>query len=347
MPMTLSSPAIPPSINTAPKNPNRRVSVAPMMEWTDRFCRYFLRLISHHTLLYTEMVNSGTIKYGDRDYHLGFDEAEHPLALQLGGSDPMELALAANAATEYGYDEINLNCGCPSDRVQKGRFGACLMAEPDLVAECVRAMGDVTPLPVTVKSRIGIDDLDSYQHLLDFVGPVADAGCKTFIIHARKAWLQGLSPKQNREIPPLDYQRVYQLKKDFPNLEVIINGGIKTLDEVEEHLLHVDGVMIGREAYHNPYFLAEVDKRFYGDSHRVPSRVEVFERFIDFAAQHVENGLKLSHMTRHIMGLFHGMPGGRKFRRHLSENAHIKGAGKEVLFGALEAMYNDIERSLP
>ncbi|UTW46134.1 tRNA dihydrouridine(20/20a) synthase DusA [bacterium SCSIO 12696] len=317
---------------------NRRFSVAPMLDWTDRYCRYFLRLLSKHALLYTEMVNSGTIKYGDRDHHLGFDPSEHPLALQLGGSDPTELAEACKIAEQYSYDEINLNCGCPSDRVQKGRFGACLMAEPNLVVDCIRAMQDACDLPVTIKSRIGIDELDNYQNLLDFVGPIQEAGCVTFIVHARKAWLQGLSPKQNREIPPLDYPRVYRLKKDFPHLEIIINGGITSLDQAEEHLRHVDGVMVGREVYHNPYILAEVDQRLFGDNHPIPSREQVYEQFVDYVEQQLLQGVKLSHMSRHILGLFQGMHGGRKFRRYISEHAYKPGAGTDVLRNALDQL---------
>ena len=307
-----------------------------MMDWTDSHCRYFLRLLSKHTLLYTEMVNCGAIKYGDRDYHLGFHDSEHPIALQLGGSDPSDLAEACSLANGYGYDEINLNCGCPSDRVQKGRFGACLMAEPQLVADCVTAMQQATDLPVTIKSRIGIDELDSYQHLLDFVGPVSDAGCQTFVVHARKAWLQGLSPKQNREVPPLDYLRVYQLKRDLPELEIIINGGITTLEQTEQHLQYVDGVMIGREAYHNPYILAEVDQRLFGDDSPIPSRIEVYQQFIQYVEQ--QQDIKLSHMSRHILGLFQGLPGARKFRRYISEHAHLPGAGADTLLKAIELL---------
>lgn len=316
----------------------RRFSVAPMMDYTDRYCRYFLRLLSKHALLYTEMVNSGTIIHGDKDYHLGFHSDEHPIALQVGGSDPADLAEATKAAVKYSYDEINLNCGCPSDRVQKGRFGACLMSEPQLVADCVRAMNSAGNIPVTIKSRIGIDDFDDYQYLVNFIEPIIDAGCDTFIVHARKAWLKGLSPKQNREIPPLNYERVYQLKQDFPNLNISINGGVTTLAEVKEHLKHVDGVMVGREAYHNPYLLAEVDREIFGDDHPIPSRLEVYEQFAAFAQSHLDNGLKLSHMTRHILGLFQGLPGARKFRRHLSENAPKPGATVDVLWEALEAM---------
>ncbi len=317
--------------------PPRRFSVAPMMEYTDRYCRYFLRLISKHTWLYTEMVNTGALLHGDPAYHLACDSSEHPIALQLGGSDPKALAESARIASGYNYDEINLNCGCPSDRVQKGRFGACLMAEPLLVAQCVKAMKAATDIPVTIKSRIGIDDLDSYQHLREFIEPVAEAGCQTFIVHARKAWLKGLSPKQNRDIPPLDYERVYRLKQDYPRLEIIINGGITSITDAEKHLKHVDGVMVGREAYHNPWLLAEVDRRIYGDNLAIACRTAVYENFVAFVQGHLDRGVKLTHMTRHILGLFHGLPGARKFRRYLSENAHRANAGTDVLWRALEA----------
>ena len=305
---------------------DRKLSIAPMLDWTDRHCRYFLRLISRHTLLYTEMVTTGAIIHDDKPRHLDFDAAEHPVALQLGGSDPADLATCARIGEQWGYDEINLNVGCPSDRVQSGRFGACLMAEPTVVADCIKAMADAVSIPVTTKHRIGIDDKDSYQELCDFVGTVADAGCSTFIVHARKAWLQGLSPKENREIPPLQYDTVYQLKQDFPNLEIIINGGILTLDQTEKHLQHVDGVMIGREAYHNPWILAEADQRIFGDDHPIPSRHDIIEQLIPYAERMQKNGTPLSRITRHTLGLFNQQPGARAWRRHLSENVHRKGA---------------------
>ena len=319
----------------------RRFSIAPMMDYTDRYCRYFHRLLSRRALLYTEMITSGALIHGDRDYHLKLDPSEHPVALQLGGSDPAELAESCRYADAYGYDEINLNCGCPSDRVQSGQFGAILMKTPKLVAECYTAMQNVTETPVTIKHRIGVDDFESQAFLTDFVGTVAEAGCKTFIVHARKAWLQGLSPKQNREIPPLEYERVYQLKAEFPELEIIINGGITTLAECDAHLQHVDGVMVGREAYHNPYLMAEVDQRFYGAAEKPCSRVEVLEQFAGFMDKQLETAkhpLRLNHMTRHILGLYHGVPGARKFRRYISENAHKPGAGSEVIYQALKAM---------
>ncbi|WP_309544960.1 tRNA dihydrouridine(20/20a) synthase DusA [Alkalilimnicola ehrlichii] len=303
-----------------PKRLDRRLSVAPMMDWTDRHDRRFLRLCAPHTLLYTEMVTAGAIVYGDIERHLRFNAEEHPVAVQFGGSEPEQLAVCARAAEAYGYDEVNLNVGCPSDRVQAGRFGACLMAEPRLVADCVAAMREATRLPVTVKSRIGIDDRDSYEHLLQFVEQVSDAGCRTFIVHARKAWLQGLSPKQNREIPPLDYPRVYRLKQDFPELEIIINGGIRQLSEISEHIKSVDGVMIGREAYANPWALAQWDAALWNV--RVPrTRHQVIRDFMPYIEQELLAGTKLSNITRHILGLFQGVPGAKAWRRHLSENA--------------------------
>ncbi|MES9958448.1 MAG: tRNA dihydrouridine(20/20a) synthase DusA [Sedimenticola sp.] len=313
---------------------NRRLCIAPMLDWTDRYCRYFLRLISRHVVLYTEMVTTGAIIHGDRERFLKFDGSEHPVALQLGGSDTKDLAVCARLGEQWGYDEINLNVGCPSDRVQSGRFGACLMATPELVAECVAAMRDAVSIDVTVKHRIGIDDHDSYQELCDFVGASAEAGCRTFIVHARKAWLQGLSPKENREIPPLSYETVYQLKRDFPDREIVINGGILTLDQAEEHLQQVDGVMIGREAYHNPWILVETDRRLYGDDHPLPSRHEIIERLIPFIEQEQAAGTPVSRITRHILGLFNGQPGARAWRRHISENAHRKGADYSVVLEA-------------
>ena len=315
---------------------DRTISIAPMMDWTDRHDRYFLRLISSRALLYTEMVTTGAILFGDEQRHLAFDPAEQPLALQLGGSNPGDLAKCAKIAETYDYKEINLNVGCPSDRVQNGKFGACLMAEPQLVADCVSAMKSVTSLPITVKNRIGIDDLDSYQHLVDFTGTVRQAGCETFIIHARKAWLTGLSPKENRTIPPLDYPRVYQLKKDFPDLEIIINGGIQTLEEIDVHLTHVDGVMIGREAYQNPYFLAEIDKRYYGLTDDTPARKDILETILPYVSREMKKGVPLKSITRHMLGLFQGRPGAKAWRRHISENAHLPGAEVSVLTEAAE-----------
>ena len=315
---------------------DRRLSVAPMLDWTDRYYRYFIRLITQNTLLYTEMVTTGALLHGDRSRHLDFFPEEHPLALQLGGSDPVELAQCARLGADWSYDEINLNVGCPSDRVQSGRFGACLMAAPELVAECVAAMKETTHLPVTVKHRIGIDDQDSYEHLIQFVDQVSSAGCTTFIVHARKAWLQGLSPKENREIPPLNYDTVYRLKRDFPELEVIINGGITDLEQTAYHLQQVDGVMIGREAYHNPWILAPADRLVFGSQAQPGSRHQVIEKLLLLVERECSNGVPVTRFTRHILGLFHGQPGAKKWRRMLSENAHKPGAGPELIRRALE-----------
>lgn len=314
-----------------------RFCVAPMLDWTDRHCRYFHRLISQHAFLYTEMVTTGALIHGDHRRFLQFNAEEKPVAFQLGGSNARELAVCAKMVEDYGYDEVNLNVGCPSDRVQNGRFGACLMAEPELVAQCVAAMKQAVQIPVTVKSRIGIDERDSYEELVQFVSTIADAGCETFIIHARKAWLSGLSPKQNRDIPPLRYEVVYQIKQDFPGLEIILNGGITTLDQAEEVLRHVDGVMVGREAYHNPYIMADVDRRFYGDDQQPRSREMIMELLIPYIRQQLElnDGVRLNSITRHILGLFHGEPGARGWRRHLSENACKPGADIKVLLDAL------------
>lgn len=324
---------------TKPDNTSKfqsnRLSVAPMLDWTDRHCRYFHRLLSSQTLLYTEMVTTGAIIHGKGDF-LAYNEEEHPVALQLGGSNPADLATCAKLAAERGYDEINLNVGCPSDRVQNGRFGACLMAEPELVAECVAAMKEVVDVPVTVKTRIGIDDQDSYEFLTRFVSLVSEkAGCEQFTIHARKAWLSGLSPKENREIPPLDYPRAYQIKKDFPHLQIAVNGGVKTLEESLEHLKHLDGVMIGREAYQNPYILAQVDQLIFGLDTPVKKRKKVVEEMYPYIEQQLANGSYLGHISRHMIGLFQAMPGARQWRRYISENAHKKGAGIEVLETAL------------
>lgn len=314
---------------------DRRLSVAPMLDWTDRFCRYFLRQISRHTLLYTEMVTTGAIIHGDRERFLRFDPAEHPVALQLGGSDPADLASCARLGAEQGYDEINLNVGCPSDRVQSGRFGACLMAEPAVVADCVAAMAEAVEVPVTVKHRIGIDERDSYAELSRFVDTVAGAGCQVFIVHARKAWLQGLSPKENREIPPLKYEVVHQLKRDFPHLQFVINGGFKTLAQVEAELQELDGVMIGREAYGNPWLLADADQRIYADDNPHADPREVALAMLPFIEAELAAGTSLKHITRHMLGLFQGRPGAKAWRRHLSENAHLPGAGPEVIEQAL------------
>ncbi|HXH03282.1 MAG TPA: tRNA dihydrouridine(20/20a) synthase DusA [Candidatus Competibacteraceae bacterium] len=315
---------------------SRRLSVAPMMDWTDRHCRFFHRLLSRHTLLYTEMVTSAAVLHGDRERLLAFHPDEHPVALQLGGCEPAELAACARIAAECGYDELNLNVGCPSDRVQEGRFGACLMAEPQRVAECVAAMRAAVSIPVTVKCRIGIDERDSYAELCHFVDCLRRAGLETLIVHARKAWLQGLSPKENRELPPLRYEVVHQLKRDFPELEIIINGGILDLDQAQAQLRHVDGVMIGRAAYHDPYrVLAEADRRLYGDPRPPRSRHEVVRALLPYVERHLAQGGRLAHVTRHILGLFQGLPGARAWRRHLSEHAHRPGAGVAVIEAAL------------
>jgi tRNA-dihydrouridine synthase A len=310
---------------------NHRFSIAPMMDWSDHNCRYFWRLLTKQALLYTEMVTTGALIHGDRKRFLHFNREEHPVALQLGGSDPKDLARCARWAQEWGYDEVNINCGCPSDRVQSGMFGACLMGKPDLVADCVKAMMDSCDIPVTVKHRIGIDHMESYEQLLAFIEPVAAAGCSVFIVHARKAWLQGLSPKENREIPPLNYPWVYQLKKDFPHLTIVVNGGIQTIEECQDHLDHVDGVMLGREAYQNPWMLAQVDEALFGMDSPLKSRDDVIAALLPFAEQHIAQGGQLNHVTRHILGLYHGVPGAKKFRRHLSENAYKKEAGISIL----------------
>ena len=306
-----------------------------MLDWTDRHCRYFMRLISQQAVLYTEMITTGAILYGDTDYHLAMNPAEHPVALQLGGSDPADLAKACVLASQYDYAEINLNCGCPSDRVQNGMFGAVMMKNAQITADCVAAMQDAVDLPITVKHRIGVDDFDSYEFLCEFVETVAATGCNTFLVHARKAWLKGLSPKQNREIPELNYDRVYQLKKDYPQLEIIINGGVTDLTQSQQHLQQLDGVMVGREAYTNPYLLATVDQAIYGSEAPVKSRQKIAEEFLQYVDNELAKGTKLQAMTRHILGLFHGMPGARQYRRHISENAYKPDAGIDVLATAL------------
>jgi tRNA-dihydrouridine synthase A len=318
-----------------------------MMDWTDRHCRVFHRHITRHTWMYTEMVTTGALVYGDVERHLRYDDVEHPVALQLGGSEPADLAKSAKLGEQWGYDEINLNCGCPSERVQKGAFGACLMNEPQLVADCVKAMRDAVSVDVTVKHRIGIDYNEDYGYVRDFIGTVADAGCRTFIVHARNAVLKGLSPKENREIPPLRYEVAYELKREFPDLEIIINGGIKTNDEIESHLRHVDGVMIGREAYHNPYMMADWDARFYGelrgDQTAGPaSREQVLEAMIPYIREQLERygplGLKLNGITRHMLGLMAGLPGARAFRQLLSDSRRLAEGNPELLLEAAGRM---------
>jgi tRNA-dihydrouridine synthase A len=313
-----------------------RFSIAPMMDWSDRHCRYLWRLISANTRLYTEMITTGALLHGEPERFLAYNAEEHPLAIQLGGSDPTDLAACALLAEQWGYDEVNLNCGCPSDRVQNGMIGACLMAYPNKVAEAYQAMQDSVEIEVTIKHRIGIDDMDDYQGMVDFITPIAEKGCKTFIVHARKAWLKGLSPKENRDIPPLEYPFVHRLKNEFPHLNIVINGGIKTLDETLDHLSCVDGVMIGREAYSNPYLLAEVDQRIFGESHPIATRMEVAQQYIQYCQQEMVKGQRLNHMSRHVLGLFQGVKGARAFRRHISENAHKKNASVDVLIDALK-----------
>ncbi len=312
-----------------------RFCVAPMMDWTDRHCRYFHRLLSRHARLYTEMVTSSALLHGRWQRLLHFDPAEQPVALQLGGSEPQALAHCARMGADYGYAEINLNVGCPSDRVRTGRFGACLMAEPERVAACISAMRAAVHIPVTVKTRIGIDQRDSYTELVDFIGQVAEAGCDVFIVHARKAWLQGLSPKQNREIPPLDYARVYRLKRDFPQLGIVINGGISDVQQASEHLRQVDGVMLGRAAYQQPYLLAEVDQRLFGSSRPIPQRQEVLAELIPYLQRQSDQGVALKCMTRHILGLYQGQSGARRWRRHLSEHAHRPEASPSIVLEAI------------
>jgi tRNA-dihydrouridine synthase A len=318
------------------KSTANKFSVAPMLDWTDRHCRFFHRLLSRESLLYSEMVTTGALIHGDAQRFLQFDPAENPVAFQLGGSNPRELALCAKMVEDYGYDEVNLNVGCPSDRVQNGRFGACLMAEPELVAECIAAMTQAVKIRVTVKSRIGIDDRDSYQELVHFIDTVAKAGCETFIVHARKAWLSGLSPKQNRDVPPLRYDVVYQLKQDFSHLNIIINGGIATLEDAETLLEHVNGVMVGREAYHNPYLLAKVDQRLFGATYPPVSRQQVVALLIPYIQTQLADGVRLNSIARHILGLFHSEYGGRLWRQHLSENACRAGATEQVILDALK-----------
>lgn len=302
-----------------------------MLDYTDRFFRYFMRLITRNTVLYTEMVATSTLLRGEPERVLEFDPLEHPLALQLGGSDPMDLARCARIAEERGYDEVNLNLGCPSNRVQSGRFGACLMAEPELVAECIRAMEESINIPLSVKTRIGIDHTDSYENLAHFVETLAAAGGDSFIIHARKAWLEGLSPRENREIPPLNYAIPMRLKRDFPQLEIILNGGVRSLEQASRLLENVDGIMIGREAYQNPWMFAQADTRFFGSAYQPQSRYQVLDALLPFIERQLEQGVALQRISRHILGLFRGVPGARSWRRHLSEHAHRKRAGVEVI----------------
>ena len=316
---------------------DRKIAVAPMMDWTDRHCRFFLRLFSPRVLLYTEMVVANAILRGDRDYLLGFDPGEHPVALQLGGSDPPMLAECAAIGEQFGYDEVNLNVGCPSDRVQNATFGACLMASPRRVADCVRAMRAAVGIPVTVKTRTGIDEQDSYEFLRAFIDEVAAAGCEVFIIHARKAILRGLSPKENREVPPLDYERAWQVKRDYPQLTVVVNGGLRTVPQVAAQWPHVDGVMLGREAYHNPYVLAALHRAAYDDDFQAPEPAEVIARMQDYARGQVARGVPLRSITRHMLGMFNGRAGARNWRRTLSEGVNRGGTSPSLLSDALRA----------
>ena len=318
--------------------PAYRFSVAPMMDWTDRHCRAFHRVLTRRALLYTEMVTADAVIHGVRERLIGFGASEHPVALQLGGSEPGKLAEAARIGADFGYDEINLNCGCPSDRVQSGAFGACLMAEPDLVARCVATMKAAVSVPVTVKCRIGIDDQDSEQALSTFARAVVDAGTDVLIVHARKAWLKGLSPRQNRDVPPLDYARVYRLKQAMPEVPVVINGGIASLDEAEAHLAHVDGVMLGRAAYHDPWLLAGVDERIFGAPAPVTERAEAVNAMLPYIADRLAQGDRLNRVVRHMLGLYAGVPGARAFRRILTVDSLADGAGGEVVEAALAAI---------
>lgn len=312
-----------------------RFSVAPMMDWTDRHCRYFLRQISRRCLLYTEMITTGAVLHGDRGRLLAYHPDEHPVALQLGGADPTELAAAARIAEDLGYDEVNLNVGCPSDRVQSGSFGACLMARPDLVARSVEAMQRAVRIPVTVKCRIGIDEQPEWPGLCSFVARVSASGCRHFIVHARKAWLNGLSPKENREIPPLRYELVHRLKAELPGLTIVLNGGVETLADAAAHLAHVDGVMLGRAAYRNPYLLAEVDRLFFGEEGMAADRLAIVEAMLPYIERECVAGTPVHAISRHMLGLFQGVPGARAWRRHLSENVYRPDAGPEIVRDAL------------
>ena len=322
------------SLSPAPLS--HRFCTAPMMDWSDRHCRFFFRQLSRHALLYTEMVTTGALLHGDVARHLDFDAAERPVALQLGGSEPDELATCAKLGERWGYDEINLNCGCPSERVRRGAFGACLMAEPALVADCIKAMRDAVSIPVTVKHRLGIDRIEDYEFMRRFVETLARAGCRTFVVHARNAWLKGLSPKENREVPPLRYADVYRLKRDLPELEIVVNGGIHTLREAAAQLLHVDGTMLGRTAYHHPFVLAGVDMTVFGDEHALPTRAAIVETITEYARVHVAAGTPLRAIARHLLGLYHGQPGARAWRRMLSDAHRLAQNQPELLLQAME-----------
>jgi tRNA-dihydrouridine synthase A len=349
----MNAPAPTPASITGPTA--RRLSVAPMMDWTDRHFRFFIRQISRSALLYTEMVNMNALVHGDLERHLGYSPEEHPVALQLGGDDPRTLAQCARLAQEWGYDEVNLNVGCPSERVQSGNFGACLMADPERVRECLSAMAESVTIPVTVKHRIGIDELDTYEHLAAFVATVSSSAAARFTVHARKAWLKGLSPRENREIPPLRYEDVYRLKRDFPDLQVELNGGVRALADVRRHLERVDAVMLGRAAYEDPYVLAGADAEVFGaqagdiakGSAEAPSRREVVERMLPYVERRLSEGVRLNRLTRHMLGLFASRPGAKAWRRHLSENAHLHGADGGVLLAALRQVPDEIADERP
>lgn len=314
---------------------NRRLSVAPMMDWTDRHCRYFHRLLSPSALLYSEMVTSAAILHGDRDHLLAFNREEHPLALQVGGSDPEELARCTRIAQERGYDEVNFNVGCPSDRVQKGRFGACLMLEPLLVRDCIAAMRDVAQVPVTVKCRLGVDEHESYEYFSDFLHTVAESGCHIFAVHARKAWLSGMSPKENRELPELRYDWVYRIKQQQPDWTILLNGGVSSAAEVRKHLQFVDGVMLGRAAYHNPWILVEC-QQVLDEKKELPDRADIVRRMQRYCREQTAQGVPVKHISRHMLGLFQGLPGARRWRRWISENAHIDDSDYQLLGKAFE-----------
>ena len=320
---------------------NRRFCVAPMLDCTDRHERFLLRLISRHAVLYTEMITTGALLFGDTARFLDFDQSEQPVALQLGGSDPDAMTRCAELAQQWGYDEVNINVGCPSDRVQSGSFGACLMQSPELVAENVQQMQAAVDIPVTVKCRIGVDEQEPREALWALVDSAANAGCSVFLVHARMAWLQGLSPKQNRNVPPLDYPLVYQLKADFPELEIIINGGIDTLNQCQTHLEQVDGVMMGREVYSNPYVMSAVDSRFYSETGSGLTRDQVLAAYIDYVDEQLVKGVRLNQMSKHVVGLFHGEPRSRLWRRHISENAHLPGSNSQVLRDAYARMLGE------
>jgi len=317
-----------------------------MLDWSDRHCRYFWRLLTRHSRLYTEMITTGALLHGSANRHLQHHEFEHPIAVQLGGSDPSDLSRAAKICERYGYDEINLNVGCPSERVKSGAFGACLMNEPQTVANCVRAMQDAVEIPVTIKCRIGVDDNDSYEALHNFIAVNRDAGCQVFIIHARKAWLTGLSPRENREIPPLNYPIVFRIKKDFPDLTIVINGGLRTIESCQQALLQLDGVMMGREAYQNPILLGQIDREIFGIEGECSrtDRLAIARQYGRYIEDQLAAGTRLNHMTRHILGLFNGQPGARSWRRYISENAHRKGAGIDVYHKALESLESESMR---